>query len=63
MADREPGVMLWTAETWTRDERHVESWVAEYGECAGVGTTPADALRSLADDLDRQELLETVGVV
>jgi hypothetical protein len=46
------GPVLLTAETWTRDERVVQTWVAEYQDHVGVGTTRADALRSLSDALD-----------
>jgi hypothetical protein len=38
-----------------------ESWIATMGEAHGIGTTRADALRSLADDLDRRGILATTG--
>lgn len=50
---REPGIMLWTAETWTRDEECYQTWVAEYTDGVGVGRTIPDALHSLADALEQ----------
>jgi hypothetical protein len=54
--DREPGVMLWTAEAWTQDEESYEAWVAEYGDHHGVGATRAEALLSLSRSLGDDEV-------
>lgn len=54
---------LHTADVYveSRDET-LEGWVAYGGEAVGIGASRADALRSLASDLDRRELLAASGV-
>lgn len=52
-----------TSAPWTGGDEGIQGWIAVYGEARGLGTTKAGALRDLASNLDRRDVLAATGEI